>query len=229
MLVSTPAAARKFRLPQISAILAGLFFVAIASFTILRPVVVLPRMTPAPRFALVDQHNGWLLDSDLRGQIVIYNFTYTNCTGTCPQTSQIFRTLQDRLAADPTLPPVTLVTISFDAQHDSPATLQAYAERWGADPRRWRFATGTAEELKTLIGGGFQTYYSANPDGTYTFDPLFAMVDANGILRAKYRTATPSIDIFLRDIRIITDEARNSQGAERYLYEAAHLFVCYPR
>ena len=87
MLVSTPAAARKFRLPQISAILAGLFFVAIASFTILRPVVVLPRMTPAPRFALVDQHNGWLLDSDLRGQIVIYNFTYTNCTGTCPQTS----------------------------------------------------------------------------------------------------------------------------------------------
>jgi len=32
----------------------------------------------------------------------------------------------------------------------------------------------------------------------------------------------------LRDIALLTDEAKNSQGAARYAYEAAHLFLCYP-
>jgi len=199
------------------------------AFSVLRPVVVLPRMAAAPSYGLVDQHNRWLLDTDLRGQIVLYSFTYTGCTGSCPASSPVLRAAQDRLAASSDLPPVTLLSISFDPARDTPAALDAYAQRVGADPLRWRFATGSPTELKTLIGAGFRAFYQAQPDGSYTFDPVFVLVDGEGTIRAEYRMAKPDIDTILRDVRLIADETRNSHGAQRYVYEAAHLFVCYPR
>ena len=66
-------------------------------------------------------------------------------------------------------------------------------------------------------------------DGTFKFDPAFILVDGWGIMRAEYRTAAPEVDLIMRDIDLVTTEARNSTGAARYAYEAAHLFVCYPR
>jgi protein SCO1/2 len=50
-----------------------------------------------------------------------------------------------------------------------------------------------------------------------------------GIIRAEYRT--PEIDpaILLRDIHFVAEEARRSTGAAKLAYEAAHLFMCYPR
>ncbi|KPV52296.1 hypothetical protein SE17_16330, partial [Kouleothrix aurantiaca] len=159
----------------------------------------------------------------------LYTVTYTNCSANCPQSSAVLRALQDRLAATSGLPPVTLVTISFDPARDTPAALDTYARQIGADPQRWRFATGTPAELKTLIGAGFRTYYQAQPDGSYAFDPVFVLVDDENTIRAEYRTAKPDLDTILRDVRLIADEARNSHGAQRYVYEAAHLFVCYPR
>ena len=213
----------------IGAALITLVLASALGFSVLRPVVVLPRMVAAPSYGLVDQHNRWLLDTDLRGQTVLYTFTYTNCAGSCPQSSTVLRALQDRLAATPGLPPVTLLTISFDPARDTPAALDAYARRVGADPRRWRFATGTPTELKTLIGAGFRTYYQAQPDGSYRFDPSFVLVDGENTIRAEYRMATPDLATIVRDVQLIADEARNSHGAQSYVYEAAHLFVCYPR
>ena len=124
--------------------------------------------------------------------------------------------------------PISLVTISFDPERDTPERLRAYATQVGADPSRWRIATGDATRLKYALGGGFDLYYAPNPDGTFTFDPMFVLVDGWGIIRASYKTATPATDRLLRDIRFVIDEARNSTGAAKYAYEAAHLFLCYP-
>lgn len=229
MLFTLPATARAVTWPRIGIGIGVAILLAMLSFSILRPVLVLPRMAPAPHFGLTDQNNRWLLDSDLRGRVVLYNFTYTRCAEGCPQTSPTLHALQQSISAQGDLPPLALVTISFDTAHDTPAALSGYAARIGADPSLWHFATGSSTDLKTLIGGGFKTYYTANPDGTYTFDPVFVLVDGDGVIRAEYRTATPSTDTILRDIRLIAEEARRSRGAERYVYEAAHLFVCYPR
>jgi protein SCO1/2 len=215
---------------RLAAVLVALAIAAVVSFSVLRPIVVLPRIAPAPHFGLIDQQGNWLLDSDLHGQIVLYNFTYTHCTGACPQTSQVLRAVQDRVASrQGDTPPVALLTISFDVARDTPDALQQYAAQIGADPKRWHFATGTPADLKALIGGGFKTYYTPNSDGTFTFDPVVVLVDGNGVIRAEYRNAAPQVDLIMRDIGLVAAESRNSQGARRYAYEAAHLFVCYPR
>ena len=88
--------------------------------------------------------------------------------------------------------------------------------------------TGAPAELKTIIGGGFSAYYKNNGDGTFAFDPAFALVDGWGILRARYKAPFIDLDIIQRDVGLLVKEAQNRDGPSRYAYEAAHLFLCYP-
>lgn len=215
-------------------LLGALPFLAMLGFALFKPILVMPRMGLAPGFSLVDQNGARLTNEDLRGRIALYNFTYTTCTAPCPETGVVMRALQERLPTIATRGlPVELVTLSFDPKHDTAAELRAYAERFGGQTDRWHLATGDAKLLKYVIGGGFGVYYQAkdvtDSASAFTFDPTFVLVDGAGIIRAKYRTATPDLAILQRDIELVAKEAAESTGAARLVYEAAHLFVCYPK
>ena len=203
--------------------------IVVLAFATFKPIRVLPRRTLAPGMSLTDQTGARLTNEDLRGKLVLYNFSYSNCQAPCPDSMTAMRAVQDSLnKVDPDSPPVRLVTISFDPERDTTAQLQAWAQRVGADAAKWHIATGDPTLLKFIIGDGFETYYKRNGDGTFTYSPHFYLVDGWGIIRAVYPTAAPDADLILRDVNLWAQEARNSEGAARYAYEAAHLFLCYP-
>lgn len=210
--------------------LAALIVVGLVLFVTIQPVQVLPRMTLAPGYALLDQDGNQLTSEDLRGKLTLYNFTYTGCTSPdCPETGASMRALQDRLASIDTAGiPVRLVTISFDPAQDSPAVMKAWADAHGANPEVWTVATGDPKRLKNIIGSGFSTYYGDNGSGGWEFDPAFVLVDGNGIIRTKYKSATVDPALFERDLGLVLAEVANSSGASRLAYDAAHLFLCYP-
>lgn len=215
-------------------LLLALPFLAMLAFATFKPILVLPRMALAPGFLLTDQDGARLTNEALRGQLVLYNFTYTDCVTPCPETGSVMNAVQAQLPNMATQGlPIQLVTLSFDPDRDGAAQLRGYAERFGANPAIWRIATGEKMALKYIIGGGFRVYYQSNPPadpkGDFTFDPTFVLVDGAGIVRAKYRTATPDLAILQRDIELVAKEAAESTGASRLVYEAAHLFVCYPQ
>lgn len=200
------------------------------AFAVFQPIQVLPRIAPAPGFSFVDQDGNQLTSDDLRGSLVLYNFTYTRCADPCPQTSAYLKQIEaDLRSLDLGDIPLRFVTISFDPTHDTPDALRDYAASLGADTATWHFVTGEERQLKQVIGAGFSTYYGPDDQGGFEFTPAFALVDGLGILRATYRTATPDLATLKRDINLILTEARNSSGVNRYAYEAAHLFLCYPR
>ena len=198
-------------------------------FVTFRPILVLPRIKLAPGFALTDQRGERLTNEDLRGKIVLYTFTYTHCQYDCPQNLAVVQGVQSALDQFDVEIPVEFVTIAFDTARDTPEQLAAYAAEVEADPAQWHIVTGEPKQLKQVIGNGFTTYYAQQEDGEFDLDPAFILVDGWGIMRAEYRTAQPEVDLIMRDIDLIATEARNSKGATRYAYEAAHLFVCYPR
>lgn len=209
--------------------LLALLVLGAIAFAVFRPILVLPRITLAPGFALIDQNGEPLTNEDMRGKIVLYNITHTACAAPCPQTSAAVQAVQARLDEVETFGiPVEFVTISVDPARDTPAVLREYAASLGAGPD-WHFVTGEPERLKYVVGGGFGVYYTAREDGTVAVDPGMMLVDGQGILRAEYRTVVPEVDRLLRDIGLVAEEAENSGGASRYAYEAAHLFLCYPR
>lgn len=225
--LSSPVAPKWTRLWYV---LFALPFAAALAFSILQPIQVLPRISLSPGFALTDQAGKRLTNEDLRGHLVLYNFTYMNCSPPCPQTSAAMHIVQQRLPQMNTRGvPIDLVTISFDPAHDQPAQLRHYAEQVGANLTNWHFVSGAPLNLKNVIGGGFGAYYQAEADGSFTFDPMFVLVDGLGIIRAKYRGSELDPAIVQRDIELVTAEARNSKGAVRFAYEAAHLFLCYPK
>lgn len=216
--------------------MAAIPVIAILAFAIFQPILVLPRMGLGPGFALSDATGQRLTNEDLRGSITLYNFTYTNCTAPCPQTAQQMAEIHRALDAMETRDiPIQLVTISFDPERDTPERLQAFAGQFAGNSSTvqerfpWHFVTGEALPLKYIIGGGFGSYYTTNEDGSITFDPTFVLVDGAGIIRAKYRTATPDLAIVQRDIELVATEAVESTGATKLAYEAAHLFLCYPK
>lgn len=233
----SPAKFTLWRLQHGLVAAAILLFLGVLVFVIWRPIQVLPRIGTGPDFVLQDQNGQSLTNGDLRGQFVLYNFTYTSCEEPCPQTGAAMRQIQQRLQEVETGGiPIQLVTISFDPARDTPARLTAYAEKIGADLRNWRFVTGAPDLLKQVIGGGFGIYYApeaaangAPQNVQYKFEPTFVLMDGLGILRAKYQTATPDVEVVVRDVELLATEVRNSQGAARYAYETAHLFLCYPK
>ena len=45
-----------------------------------------------------------------------------------------------------------LLSITFDPERDTPEVLAAYARQWSADPRGWRFLTGSVDEVRRVCG-----------------------------------------------------------------------------
>ena len=207
----------------------GLIGASVIWFSTARPILVLPRITLAPGFYLTDQAGDRFTSEDLRGKITLYSFTYTGCQDPCIQTSSVMAKVQERLPEVQSSVPLQLVTFSIDPDNDDTEQLQAFANEMGADPEMWHLVTGGAPQLKSVIGGGFSVYYTAQEDGRFKLDPAFFLVDGSGIMRAEYLSGEPDIDIIMRDIGLLTAEVENSEGIYGFAYEAAHLFSCYPR
>jgi protein SCO1 len=216
----------------------GLLVTAVILFNIFQPITVLPRHNLAPGYALWGEREQLMTSEDNRGRITLYSFTYSQCAGeSCPQSASHLAAVHRLLDEDPPEEiPVTLVTISLDPERDTAVVRQAYLNQYASDQATipWHFLSGAPERVRQIVGGGFGIYYRApseNEADQYEvyFEPRFILVDGLGIIRAEYRT--PEIDpaILLRDVHFVAEEARRSTGAAKLAYEAAHLFMCYPR
>ena len=101
-----------------------------------------------PNVELTDQDGETALffDDLIRDKVVLVNFIYTTCVDTCPletaQLVQVQKILGDRLGKD-----VFFYSISIDPEHDTPAVLKEYRERFGA---RWTFLTGDVSDIIQL-------------------------------------------------------------------------------
>jgi protein SCO1/2 len=203
-------------------------FVVVAAFLLYQSTQVLPRISLAPGFSLIDQDGKRLTNEALRGSLVIYNFTQTRCSAPCRETSHTFQQIQKALTKVETGDiPVQFVTISYDLVYDTPEVLRGYANRLGADTSRWHFVSGDMTQLRNILHVGFQTETSPTEDGSFMVEPTFALVDGWGIVRALYRTATPDIELLRHDLQLVVREAQQSTGVNHYAYEAVHLFMCH--
>lgn len=140
-----------------------------------------PVLFDAPEFKLTDQTGAPFGTDQLRGRVWVVNFIFTRCTATCPQQTARIAELQQRAARWPDSERLVLVSISVDPQHDTPARLQEYGERYQADHARWRFLTGERADLFRICKDGFKlSVKEGAPDGStpITHSPMFAIVDA---------------------------------------------------
>jgi protein SCO1/2 len=99
-------------------------------------------------------------DDLIRGKIVAIDLIYTTCKYACPletaRLAQVQTLLGDRMGKD-----VFFYSITIDPEHDTPAVLKEYAEKFHAGPG-WTFLTGKAADIE-LISKKLGLYSDPNP------------------------------------------------------------------
>ena len=167
----------------------------------------LPKIKPAPEFALTNQEGKRLALKELRGKVLAITFIFASCADTCPLLTAKMAGIQNRLGSD-FGSKVYFVSISVDPERDTPEVLKRYAEAHKANPAGWAFLTGTPPEIReTAKRYGIYSKKTTRGDVDHTF--LTSLVDQNGTMRVQYMGVQFKPDEMLRDIQSLVKEARS--------------------
>jgi len=144
----------------------------------------LPKIAPAPDFALTSQDGAMVKLADFRGKVVAVTFIFTKCTKSCPVLTPMMSFVQDRLGAD-FGSKIAFVSITVDPERDSPQVLREYGEAFGANFAGWSFLTGSPSDIRDVTRRyGVFAAKADNGNVDHTF--LTSIVDPRGILRVQY-------------------------------------------
>lgn len=155
-----------------------------------------------PPIALVDEQGRTLSERDFIGHATFVTFIYTRCPVPefCPAVTSRLKQLQAVLAKDRSLDPGTrLLSITLDPAFDTPAVLKDYARAIGADPARWRFASGEPDEV-LKVARAFSVYIERN--GALLDHTLAtALIDEHGRVREIWRGSGWSVTDLVAALR----------------------------
>jgi len=147
----------------------------------------------------------------MAGKVAVVSFIYTACGDRlgCPLASAALRELQSRLRDEGLAGETVLVSISFDAERDTPSRLAKYASVFGADPALWRFlAAADARALDGLLrsyGQDRRPVYDERGrfTGRYSHVLKVFLVDRDGRIRNVYSTGLLVPQVVLNDIKTV--------------------------
>jgi len=146
----------------------------------------LPILGQIPHFELTDQ-NGKHFDSiQLRGQVWVAAFIFTNCASSCPMMTSKMTSMMNRM---PDRSGVTFVSISVDPDRDTPEVLREYRDARARSGVDWVLLTGEQATIHELARNGFHLSAARNdvPGGEpFLHSQSFILVDQTGGIRGYY-------------------------------------------
>jgi protein SCO1/2 len=85
-------------------------------------------------------------------------------------------------------PGFQILSYTVDPAHDSVAVLAKYAEQWGADPKIWKFLTGSRKELFDVAIHQYllSVADSLGVNDQFVHTQYFALVDGQRQIRGFY-------------------------------------------
>lgn len=176
--------------------------------TVETPVETLPLPAAGdvvPDFGLLNQDNRPVRLHQYRGRPLLLTFIYTRCPlpDYCPLMSGNFAAIHHRLQSMPQSEIAPhLLTISFDAEFDTPSILREYAGRYMKPVLfdRWEFATGSPEEIREITGYFGLVYQKES--GQIVHSLVTALIGADGRLVRLYQGNQWRPDQVLKDLGI---------------------------
>jgi len=210
--------------------LAGLAALVFA-FAVGRPVQVLPRMAPAPPFELIDASGAPVQAPQKGSPITFYLFGAARDEQGMEEVRRFYDEASRALEEAGLAQRVAFSFITVDPDHDTPAVLKEVA---AALPQRshppFTLLTGSWVAIRMVVGTGFGVYFEPASDRAAIprYERVVLIVDPNHVIRARYGLDRVDTKTLVRDVNLLVKEAE-AKGATRWIYEGAHLFLCYPR
>jgi protein SCO1/2 len=197
-------------------LLIGLVAILVAAVV---PAIVVPTLMCRPAdprlddlgevgsFALTDERNQPFTEAALRGHVTIVSFLFTRCDSICPVTTMKMERLQEKTFDAGGV--IKLASFSVDPAYDTPERLTAYAQRYHADPARWRFVTGPVDDVRRLIEGSLMNSMASEgvtPSGApaISHSGYFLLIDGNAHIRGAYDSSDiQRLDAMIHDARYL--------------------------
>lgn len=158
----------------------------------------LPVISEIQEFSLTNQFGEVTTLADLKGNVWIADIIFTRCGGPCPRMTEKMSELQKMFPQEK----IRFVTLTTDPDFDKPSVLKAYSEKFGAEPDRWLFLTGSKEQIKRLATQGLKLaaiekdeQQQENPNDLFIHSTVFMIVDKRGRVRGgAYESLEPGFE-----------------------------------
>ena len=161
-------------------------------------------------FSFINQDSNIITHNFMDNKIAVVDFFYVSCPSVCPvMTSQIkrihdydFGPLNNELA---------ILSHTVWPELDSVAVLNQYANRYGANSKRWCFLTGNKKELYNMarkhylvVPDVFDTNFQHGGEADFIHTENVVLVDRKGRIRGYYDGTSPSeISELIDDIKFL--------------------------
>jgi len=149
-------------------------------------------------FALTNQIGQPITLADLRGKVWVADIIFTRCAGPCWRMTQEMKELEQAL---PPASQAKLVTLTTDPDFDTPTVMNARAQQFNADPRRWLFLTGTKSQIANLAIHSLKlTAIEKKPEeresaqDLFIHSTIFVVIDKQAQLRGIFQTTGDGVD-----------------------------------
>ncbi len=149
-------------------------------------------------FTLTNQLGRAVSLADLKDKVWVADIIFTRCAGPCPKMTRQMKALQAALPPDSS---TRLVTLTTDPEYDTPPVMQAYAQRFEADPARWLFLTGTKQQIADLAVGSLKLTAIEKKPGErqsvadlFIHSTIFVVVDKRAQVRGIFDTVGEATD-----------------------------------
>ncbi|MBO8162873.1 MAG: SCO family protein [Brevibacillus sp.] len=154
-------------------------------------------------FTFVDQEGQPFGLSNLKGDIWLADFIFTNCNTVCPPMTANMADLQRQLAKEGIQ--VQIVSFSVDPAKDTPDVLKEFGRAFDADLSRWHFLTGySLDEIQKLALESFKTSVQPAADSDQVVHGTsFYLVDQAGYVAYRYDGLNPPYETIINDIKTL--------------------------
>jgi cytochrome oxidase Cu insertion factor (SCO1/SenC/PrrC family) len=136
----------------------------------------------ATPFRLTDQTGAEFSSADLAGKVWMGAIFFANCPGPCFRENQAIAGILESIDD----PDFMVVSLTCDPENDTPDVLRRYADRFEADPARWKFLTGELALIKAVGQGTFKL-----PVELGVHSERGVVFDRQGRLRGGYHLLQP--------------------------------------
>ncbi len=134
--------------------------------------------------------------SELDGKVYLVAYVYTTCPRGCAGLVDTMRTIQTRFAGHPKF---HLVSVTLDADHDTPEQLTRFIDAQELDRSNWWFVTGDQKALRYYMTKAYQfkpvrevpVEERLNELDLWDHELRLTLIDANRHIRETYKMDEP--------------------------------------
>ncbi|MEQ8664856.1 MAG: SCO family protein [Rhodospirillales bacterium] len=170
----------------------------------------------APAFSLQGFDGENVTLEQLRGNVLVLHFIYTNCPDVCPLHAEKLAEIQQMVNQTPMRDRVRFVTITTDPKNDTPAVMREYGLDRGLDPSNWLGLTTGPDRLSETreLVEKFGHKFTEEGDGYLVHSVVTHVIDKEGRWRANFHGLKFDSTNLLVFVNALVNDEHGAESAE---------------